>query len=281
MRFSAILLIVLGLLLFRLSAIACATLVLIGLFVLTYGEKTNPNCTYELKKVGSEEPFCPSCGIAFKKIPQKKTKCQNCNEYVFVRTRPIDNKRVFLLQRDLEVLEEQWAIKQGNVEEYLAAKAEYEHEREALSRRFGKPASDSDVEWSLCNKRIIEHAKAHNWGLYRNVKFSMAEFLRKEKRSKDALMLYLEVAYIDLNGPCNRGHLASPELSLQFPEWDLQFALLAPGVMAAIAKMLDECDIDISDLEEDFSEMARRTNRSLKLPVPEMEAWLAIKKELV
>jgi len=39
-----------------------------------------------------------------------------------------------------------------------------------------------------------------NWGLYRNIRFEMAELLKKEGKFKNALQTYLEVLYLDQNG---------------------------------------------------------------------------------
>lgn len=62
----------------------------------------------ELVNIGIDVPKCPYCNVELQKFPARKTKCKNCGEYIYVRTRPIDYKKVLLKETELQLLEEEW-----------------------------------------------------------------------------------------------------------------------------------------------------------------------------
>ena len=62
-----------------------------------------------------------------------------------------------------------------------------------------------DIIWREFNKSSEEYIKSRSFGLYRNTRFSMCEFLMDENRYKSALLLLCEVASYDLSGHSNGG----------------------------------------------------------------------------
>lgn len=64
--------------------------------------------------IGSENGACPSCGTLLERPPLKKAKCPHCGNFIFVRARPIDGKRVLLKGEDLEQLELEWGLDYKN-----------------------------------------------------------------------------------------------------------------------------------------------------------------------
>lgn len=61
-------------------------------------------------EIGNTEPVCPYCNYRFDKMPQRKKKCPNCNNFVRSRTRPFDNKKVLVKEEQVDELEQQWNI---------------------------------------------------------------------------------------------------------------------------------------------------------------------------
>lgn len=57
-----------------------------------------------------------------------------------------------------------------------------------------------DYIWGKFNKCSMEYATKGQWGLYRNVRLSMAQFLSEEARYKDSFAMYGEVCFYDVNG---------------------------------------------------------------------------------
>jgi len=229
---------------------------------------------------------CPYCHQALDKIPSRKTKCPHCGEFMFVRTRPKDNARVVVTKEEADRIEEEWAIVHGTHDIYIANKKRIEKEKETLRRKFGKEPSDNDVEWSLLNKDLINHAKRGDWGLYSNARFKMAEILYQEKRLKEALETYLEVCYLDLNGPSNLGGMRDPQLLKEsdllneFLPFDPESGFLAPGVIKRILRIINKLGLEKEELKSEFLKHNARIHKALKLPLSPEDSWLKIEDEI-
>ena len=90
---------------------------------------------------------CPYCHKALEKVPGKKTKCPNCGEFMFVRTRPKDNARMVVTKLEADKIEEEWSILNGTHDIFLAEKGEAEREDEMFREKFGNDAPMDDVQY--------------------------------------------------------------------------------------------------------------------------------------
>jgi len=63
--------------------------------------------------LGNTEPVCPYCAKPLDKMPGRKTKCPFCSNYMYVRTRPVDKKRVVVTEQDAAKIDEQWMVEKG------------------------------------------------------------------------------------------------------------------------------------------------------------------------
>ena len=180
-----------------------------------------------------------------------------------------------------EKIDEDWSIIKGTQDIYRAEKENFEKERELLRKRFGKEPSENDVTWGILNKNLLEHSKNKDWGLYRNTRFNMAEILRKEMKLERALQIYLEVCYIDLNGPENLGGLNDPILLKEYPAFDPQSenSPLAPGVLKRIDQIIRKLDFNKNKIKSIFVEHNSRIEKSLKLPLSAEKGWKLLEKE--
>lgn len=70
-----------------------------------------PKPKYE--RLGNTEPVCPYCVKPLDKMPGRKTKCPFCANYMYVRTRPADKKRVVVTEQDAAKIDEQWMVEKG------------------------------------------------------------------------------------------------------------------------------------------------------------------------
>jgi len=232
-----------------------------------------------LHPVGNVDVMCPHCNQRLEKKPGRKKKCPHCGEFIFVRTRPSDEKQVLVTEAQAEEIEEQWSIVNGTHESYLAKKRRFTSEKAKLAKHFGREPSDNDVTWSLLNQELMEHASQQNWGLFRNAKMQMADILRKESKLPDALGMYFEICYLDLNGPNNMSGVTDPELLRQFPPWNPeQDAFIAPGIVDRIARIIQKTETDQSKAKELFTAQATKLKQSLRLPVPVTKAWTEVGK---
>lgn len=230
----------------------------------------------ELQKIGIEEAVCPYCGVELKKKPTRKKKCPDCNNYIFVRTSPLDKSKILITEDEIDLIEEQWAIYNGTYDDYLDQKKKFECDREKLTKKFGSTASENDVKWSLLNEELLSNVKNGDWGLYRNTKFALAKILVKEERYKDALLLYLEICYLDLNGPNNTGGMKDSH----FPPFSIDMAFLAPGIVKKTSKMIKVLNLDKTEVENLFFRISNKLEKNLKLPVSPKKVWVRISNEL-
>ena len=60
-----------------------------------------------------------------------------------------------------------------------------------------------DVIWGHLNERSMVHIKNGDYGLYRNCRFSMSEFVKEEGKLENAFSLLAEVIRYDLSGLSN------------------------------------------------------------------------------
>lgn len=243
-----------------------------------FGTKhTNTSRPHE--NIGNAEPFCPYCDAALDKFPGRKKKCPSCDEFMYVRTRPSDKKKILIREGQISVIEEQWAIVNGTHGQFLAEREAYEKERDALRNKFGSEPSENDIQWSILNKEIMQHAQNFKWGLYRNTRLRMGDILKKESKGLAALDTYLEVCYLDVNGPSNCG-IQDPEILQQFPPFDPKMAMVAPGVIGYIKKIIASQNLAQEQVEKRFIELAQTIGNSLKLPVGAESAWKTVKREI-
>ena len=233
----------------------------------------------QLVNIGNTDPLCPYCESNLDKMPGRKIKCPSCDEFIYVRTRPSDKKKIIIKEDQILMVEEQWAIANGVHEQFLAERKEYNAERVLLTNKFGKEPSKNDIKWSLLNKGLLKHAQNYQWGLYRNSRLSMGDILKAESKEIEALETYFEVCYIDLNGPNNCGIL-DPETLKEYPPFNPKDAFLAPGVIRYIDKIVRRHGITQVQAEKRFFKVAERTQKSLKLPVMPERAWKTLKNEI-
>lgn len=224
---------------------------------------------------------CPYCKGALKKTPGAKTKCPHCGQFMYVCTSPTDNTRKVVTRVEADRIEEDWALASGTYDTLLAEKQEVEKVRKLLTAKLGKEPSEHDVEWGLLNKNIVEHARQGDWGLYRNDRFAMGELLRKERQFQKALCYYLEVCYLDLNGPNNTGATTDPEILAEFPPFNPnEFADLAPGVIDRILTIKKRLSLEKEAVKVAYFDHCARVAKNLHLPRTLEDSWVLIEREL-
>ena len=246
------------------------------------GNKPSKDKVSPLNKIGNIEPLCPYCNYMLGKKPAQKKKCPNCGNYIFVRTRPIDREKVLVTEEQVALVEEQWNIYYEQKErEKLESDPEYRQMQSKLTKKWGFEPPINDIRWALANEYLLKHAKDGNWGLYRNTRLEMAGILRKEKKPKEALRTYLEVCYLDINGPMNRGGINDPQLLKEYPPFDPKQAFLAPGVTGEIQDLVEELGLQTEEVKSLFSETAKISHNALKLSIDPTKAWNKIHAEVI
>jgi len=229
-------------------------------------------------EVGSTEKNCPYCSVALAKFPGRKTKCKACQNYIYVRTRPSDEQRILVKESELVRVEELWAIKNGTHEDFLSKRKEYDDEKEFLCRKLNREPTDLDIQLSLLEKQLPMHAENADWGLYRNSKMHIAKLFFKTEKYEAALKEYLEVQFIDLNGPNNALRINGVP-SKAWPPFSQDSAMIAPGIVYEIERTLRKLNRDVTSIESEFISYSESLKKALHLPLSPKAAWKKLKKD--
>jgi len=218
--------------------------------------------SYRGPEIGSLDfSKCVYCQAPLIKAPEKRTKCKKCGDYIYVRKRPSDNKRVLLKESELNILEDQW-LSVNDPEAY----AEKQKVIERLSRENGTTPSKAETDWEWYKSLLNLYAQNGHWGLYRNTRLNMATFLSENKNPGEAALTYLEVYYLDLNGSNNANG------------FDKSMAMGLPWMYEEAVKISEESGITKENLKERFLERARLLKDKLSLPVDPNTAWSKMEK---
>ncbi len=67
---------------------------------------------YKLQKIGVETANCPYCDAILDKFPQRKSTCKKCGGIIYIRTRPIDQKKVLLKETELALFDKEHTKRQ-------------------------------------------------------------------------------------------------------------------------------------------------------------------------
>lgn len=237
-----------------------------------FSSHTGVEKTAKSLKVGNIEPICPYCSHALNKMPGRKKKCPSCAQFIYVRTCPQERVKILIREEQIETIEENWAITNGTHEQFLAEKQNRKSTKAKLVSQGNAAPTELDVNWEQLKSSLPELALDFKWGLYRNARLGMGDILKKKEELSEALDTYLEVCFIDLNGPNNCG-TKDPELLKMYPPFNPESAFLAPGVLGYIDKLADKLQLEPNDLKARFINRASSVGRELKLPILPNKAW--------
>jgi len=119
---------------------------------------------------------CPYCGYKFEKIPTRKKKCPECENYIFVRFGRLyteDEKDIF-----------DW-LNGYNIQEIGITRDLFNKTRQELSKQFGFLASPNDTFWRLLN---VVNTPDKSYRVRRLIYLSKAHILELEGKSNDEVL---------------------------------------------------------------------------------------------
>ena len=121
-----------------------------------------------------------------------------------------------------------------------------------------------DKIWGYLNQQSMKHFSVGNFGLYRNCRFQMSQFLREENKLKDSLAMLAEVVFYDLSGAPNNYNPQFLEIYADgFFPYENSLAATAPGIIAAI----EACQKELGYTNEELVEALKERMSKLSAPI--------------
>lgn len=247
-------------------------------------ERINGQIT--LKPLG-EINCCPYCKQGLLKTPSRKKKCPHCGKYIYVRTRPLDRRRVLIRENQREDVEREWKkyYEEKELRQLLQDKA-FQKEKQRLSEELGRDPTLAELKLVVANKQMVAYAARRQWGLFRNCKLTIAKTLEKEGNLKDALSIILEVCYLDINGANNvmtfdgkaMPYAESEKLGIK--DFNTRFAFFAPAIITWIKKWIESLNLSEHDAKVLFIKTNTKNKPFNKMPVNPHEAWELLRKKI-
>ena len=151
------------------------------------------------------DAVCPYCSFKLDKSPLKKTKCQNCHNYIFVRTNMITKEKMLLTEEQVNKLEKERGeigAKVGAIRSILMdndIRVEFKKMKDEMKKE-NKKIPDMDILWGILDRKEAKYIKQNNWGFFRCTRYSMFMLLKAKRIFQEALKMVLEVCYYDING---------------------------------------------------------------------------------
>jgi hypothetical protein len=231
----------------------------------------------------SPKSECPYCHNLLDKMPQAKKKCPHCKREIIVRTEPVEKKKILLREDQVDEFEEK--LQQTRCHKTIQRllnnlninATQFDQTKENLKMKIGREPTEKDVALEIVDNLGYYYFKNLDMGLYRNTILYKADIFKVSRDLRNALIMYLELCYIDSNGPNNCGSSKNdPELLKKYPPFNPNNsvdAFLAPGILQYIQQINRELNLTKDQIKEIFYEHNLKVEKYMKLPLSVQEAW--------
>ena len=237
------------------------------------------------------KPECPYCHNLLDKIPSSKRKCPSCNKIIIVRTDPVEKKKILLREDQIEEFEKKLQEIRNHktiqrILSYLNADAtQFNKTKEDLKVKTGKEPTDNEVVLKIITQIGYHHFKNLDMGLFRNTILYRGDIFKSSGDLRNALISYLELCYIDLNGPNNSGSLKNdPEILKEYPPFNPNNsvdAFLAPGILTYIDEISGELNLTKDQVKDIFFNHNSKVEKARKLPLSVQDAWVKLESAIL
>ena len=147
-------------------------------------------------------------------------------------------------------------LKENEYIAYIHKKSRYDLDIWILNQLMNEPPAMSyrDKIWGFFNQQSMKHYKARDFGLYRNDRFNMCDFLLEEKKYSEALLFISETIYYDLSGVGNGytenddTYMYDIDLEMYFP-YEESCATIPPGILRLLEVITEALEITEEQLE--------------------------------
>ncbi|MEN6395957.1 MAG: hypothetical protein ABFC78_05685 [Methanoregula sp.] len=239
--------------------------------------RQGPETSTDYMAIGNTDPICPYCGHKFEKMPGRKKECPECKKTFFVKTRPLDNKKVLVTSDQAIEVIRQNKIRTGQFDE--RQQRAYSAIIREVQTRLGRVPTNYEVMSAFLTEECRYFASRNDWGFYTNT-LSEQEKLAEDFGTKDEALFYcLMICYLDLNGQNNLGGLGGRP-SPGIKRFDPKLAFLAPHYTKRIRVLIEELNLSQKDVKTRFVEGAKKMKETIHTPVAVNTAWEKLSSEV-
>jgi len=239
----------------------------------------------------SPKPECPYCHNLLDKMPQSRKKCPYCKKEIIVRSDPVEKKKLLLRDDQIDDFEKrlrqihshnaiQRILQYSNIDA-----TQFDQTKDNLKMKMGTEPTEKDVALEIVDNLGYHYFKNLDMGLFRNTILNKGEIFKVSGDLRNALIMYLELCYIDLNGPNNSGSLKNnTELLREYPPFNPKNSVnsfLAPGILVSIQQLGKELNLTIDQIKEIFFNHNSMVEKSRKMPLPVQDAWAKLEPNLI
>lgn len=138
------------------------------------------------------EAKCPTCHAELKKVPERKTKCPSCGQYMYVKSSPQDRVKRLVTEEEAKRLEAEWETyqhKQYVLQQFGVSEEEYD----AVYRQMASNHGQEEAEWHAGYKILTDQltqAEDHHGRKMGNLRLA----IWAEKHAQD-FRLYLTAMF--------------------------------------------------------------------------------------
>lgn len=239
--------------------------------------RSGPESSEEFNAIGNADPICPYCEHKFEKMPARKKECPECKKTIFVRTRPLDNKKVLLTGDQTIEAERQVKIRNGQFDK--RQQKAYNNIRREVKIRLGRDPTNYEIMTAFLTEECGYFASRNDWGFYTNVLSEQAKLSENVDDLRGALVFYLSICYLDLNGQNNLGGLGGRP-SPGIKRFDPNSGFLAPGNIQKASKISEKLGMSRDDTEKLFFEINSKIHRTIHTPLSVSKAWEMVEENI-
>jgi hypothetical protein len=272
--------------------------------ILTMAHNEVKQCLAEMRKSGSApepksanidntgpKPECPYCHNLLDKMPQAKKKCPQCKKEIIVRTDPEEKKKILLREDQIDEFEEKLhQIRYHKtilkILNYLHIDStEFDQTKENLKMKMGGEPTEKDVALEIVDNLGYHYFQNLDMGLFRNTILFKGSIFKVSGDLQNALITYLELCYIDSNGPNNSGSIkGNPELLQVYPPFNPERSTMifpVPTIIEYIKQISKDLNLSKEEIHHIFFEHNLKIEKFRKLPLSVQDSWERLEPNLI
>lgn len=123
-----------------------------------------------------------------------------------------------------------------------------------------------DIIWGYLNKNSMKHFENRDFGLYRNCRFTMSEFIKEERKIETSFALLVEVIMHDLSGLSNNFNMDFLYIYKDgyFPH-ENSLISIPPGILSRVVEYKETKGFTDDELRQKIVEIADKISLPLRI----------------